>query len=270
MHTGYFYYFCDMVGIFDSGIGGISVWKELYGLLPNRDFIYVADSIHCPYGRKSPEEIIERAEEISRFLIDKKVKIIVVACNTATAAAIDYLRSHFSIPFVGMEPAIKPAALESKSGVVGVLATAGTFRGSLYLNTLNKFAANVTVIEQIGDGLVELVEAGKTSGSEVESLLHKYINPMLAANADKIVLGCTHYPFLTDAIRKITNNAVEIINPAPAIAQQTKKNLTEKKIVIDNKNSNLFFSTGSIETMKMLVRNIEPNISDENFVETII
>jgi glutamate racemase len=256
-----------MIGIFDSGIGGISVWKELYRLLPNQDFIYVADSAYCPYGRKLPEEIIARAEKISQFLLDKNVDIIVVACNTATAAAISYLRSHFSIPFVGMEPAIKPAALESKSGVVGVLATAGTFKGSLYINTLTKFAANVKVIEQIGDGLVELVEAGKTSGNEVETLLHKYIDPMLAANADKIVLGCTHYPFLTDAIRKITNNAVEIINPAPAVALQTQKNITANNIHDKNtKSKNLFFSTGNIETMKMLVRSIEPNIEDESFI----
>ncbi|MDR3286902.1 MAG: glutamate racemase [Prevotellaceae bacterium] len=257
-----------MIGIFDSGVGGISVWKELYDLMPNEDFVYVADSAHCPYGRKSADEIIERAKKISDFLIDKNADIIVVACNTATAAAIKYLRSHFSIPFVGMQPAVKPAAVESKSGIIGVLATAGTFKGALYMNTLVKFAANIKVIEQTGDGLVELVENGKTSGEEAELILHKYIDPIIAAGADKLVLGCTHYPFLIETIKKITNNALTIINPAPAVALQTKKVLYENNI--NNKNnsgSNTFFSTGNTETMKMLVHNINKNISEENFIK---
>ncbi|MDR3227631.1 MAG: glutamate racemase [Prevotellaceae bacterium] len=256
-----------MIGIFDSGVGGISVWKELYALMPNEDFVYVADSAHCPYGRKSADEIIERAKKISDFLIGKNADIIVVACNTATAAAIKYLRSHFSIPFVGMQPAIKPAAVESKSGIIGVLATAGTFKGTLYMNTITKFAANIKVIEQTGDGLVELVENGKISGDEAEQILHKYINPIIAAGADKLVLGCTHYPFLIETIKKITNNALAIINPAPAVALQTKKILYENNI--SNKNnsgSNTFFSTGNTETMKMLVQNINKNINDTNFI----
>ncbi|MDR2652315.1 MAG: glutamate racemase [Prevotellaceae bacterium] len=256
-----------MIGIFDSGVGGISVWKELYGLMPNQDFIYVADSAHCPYGRKSADEIIERAKKISEFLINKNADIIVVACNTATAAAIKYLRSHFSVPFVGMEPAIKPAAIESKSGTVGVLATAGTFKGSLYLNTLTKFASNVKVIEQTGDGLVELVESGKTCGHEVESLLQKYINPMIDAGADKLVLGCTHYPFLVDAIGKITNDALTIINPAPAVALQTKKIIDENNIKSIKKNgTNIFISTANVATIKMLVHNINPDMDEQSFV----
>jgi glutamate racemase len=256
-----------MIGIFDSGVGGLSVWKELYGLMPNRDFVYVADSAHCPYGRKSAYEIIERAKKISEFLINKNAEIIVVACNTATAAAIEYLRSYFSIPFVGMEPAIKPAAVESKSGIVGVLATAGTFKGSLYLNTLTKFAVGVKIIEQTGDGLVELVENGKFAGDEVELLLRKYINPIIDAGADKLVLGCTHYPFLTEAITKIARNALTIINPAPAVALQTQNIITEKNIGnTNNSGTNMFVSTGNIETLQMLVYNINPNINEQIFV----
>jgi len=257
-----------MIGIFDSGVGGISVWKELYSLMPNSNFIYVGDSAHCPYGRKSFDEITARVHKISEFLIEKNVDIIVVACNTVTAAAIEYLRSHFSIPFVGMEPAIKPAALESKTGVVGVLATAGTFKGSLYLNTLTRFASDIKVIEQVGNGLVEFVESGQTSGSEVETLLHKYIDPIVEARADKLVLGCTHYPFLIDAIKKITGNSLEIINPAPAVALQTKKLLAREKIetIDNNSGSSIFFSTGNIDTLKKLVRKIDANVSEQNFM----
>ncbi|MDR0420416.1 MAG: glutamate racemase [Prevotellaceae bacterium] len=255
-----------MIGIFDSGVGGISVWKELQDLMPNHDFVYVADCAYCPYGRKSADEIIERAKKISEFLINKNADIIVVACNTATAAAIEYLRSHFSVPFVGMEPAVKPAAMESKNGVVGVLATAGTFKGSLYLNTLTKFASNVKVIEQIGDGLVELVESGKTHGQEVELLLQRYINPVIDAGADKLVLGCTHYPFLIDTIKKIAKKSLTIINPAPSVAMQTQKIIDENNIQPKSYGSNIFISTGNIETMKMLVHTINPNIVEQNFI----
>jgi glutamate racemase len=255
-----------MIGIFDSGVGGISVWKELYSLMPNQDFVYVADSAYCPYGRKSADEIIERAKKISEFLIAKNADIIVVACNTATAAAIKYLRLHFSIPFVGMEPAIKPAAIESKSEIVGVLATAGTFKGSLYLNTLTKFASNIKVIEQTGDGLVELVENGKIYGHEAELLLQKYLNPIIDAGADKLVLGCTHYPFLIDAIKKVANNALEIINPAPAVALQTQKIINDNNIISTKHfGTNLFISTGNITTMKMLVNKINSSINEHNF-----
>lgn len=255
-----------MIGIFDSGVGGLSVWKELYGLMPYRNFIYVADSAYCPYGRKSVDEITARARKISEFLISKNTDIIVVACNTATAAAIKYLRSHFPIPFVGMEPAIKPAALESKTGVIGVLATAGTFKGSLYINTFTKFATNIKVVEQAGDGLVELVESGQTAGYEAEMLLHKYIDPIAAAGADRLVLGCTHYPFLTDTIKKITGNRIVIINPAPAVALQTKKILSEQGKNIENGSGNsLFISTGNIDILKKLVHKVSINTDNQSF-----
>ncbi|MBQ0024807.1 MAG: glutamate racemase [Bacteroidales bacterium] len=218
-----------MIGVYDSGEGGKSVLKELVKLIPSEDYIYYGDSAYCPYGPKKPGFIIERASRITEFLISKGCSIIVVACNTATAAAISYLREHYPVPFVGMEPAIKPALLHSRSGVVGVLATAGTFKGRLYLDTLARFSGNVKVIERIGEGLVETVEKGILDGPDVERLIHNCIDPMLEAGADHIVLGCTHYPFLQPVIERIAGTGVTVINPAPAVARQTLRILEQTK-----------------------------------------
>jgi glutamate racemase len=203
------------------------VWQEVTQLLPHEHTIYYADTAFCPYGTRTVEEVIARADAITKFLLSKQAKLIVVACNTATAAAITHLRDTFATPFVGMEPAVKPAALHSKSGVVGVLATRGTFKGLLYHDTLERFASQVKIIEQPGDGLVELVEAGDLDSPSVYWLLKKYLRPMLDAGADHIVLGCTHYPFLIPAIRKIAGTQMHIIDPAPAVAQQVKALLTQ-------------------------------------------
>ncbi len=209
-----------MIGVYDSGEGGKSVLRELVKLMPGEDFIYFGDSAYCPYGPKSPGFIIGRACTVTDFLIARGCELIVVACNTATAAAISYLRNHYSVPFVGMEPAIKPAVLRSRSGVVGVLATAGTFKGKLYLDTLARFSGNVKVIERVGEGLVETVEKGILDGPEVEALIHRCIDPMLAEGADHIVLGCTHYPFLQPVIERLAGPGVTVVNPAPAVARQ--------------------------------------------------
>jgi glutamate racemase len=198
------------------------VWREVTRLLPHEHTVYYADTAFCPYGTRAAGDIIARADTVTRFLLSKQVKLIVVACNTATAAAITHLRNTYTVPFVGMEPAVKPAALHSKSGVVGVLATRGTFKGRLYHDTLERFAAQVTLIEQPGDGLVELVEAGDLESPEAYRLLEKYLRPMLDAGADHIVLGCTHYPFLIPAIKKIAGEQVRLIDPAPAVAQRVK------------------------------------------------
>lgn len=218
-----------MIGVYDSGQGGKSVLKELVALMPQEDFIYFADTAHCPYGPRTPKYIIERACKITDFLIGKGCEMIVVACNTATAAAISYLREHYTIPFIGMEPAIKPAALHSKTGVVGVLATSGTFKGNLYMSTLAKFSEDVKVIQRVGEGLVETVEAGILDGPEVEKLIHNCIDPMLEEGADHIVLGCTHYPFLQPVIERIAGPSVTVINPAPAVARQAKRVLESIK-----------------------------------------
>ena len=214
-----------MIGIFDSGIGGLSVFREIRKLLPEQGYIYYSDSAHCPYGEKSKEYIIDRARSIARRLMGMGVEIVVVACNTATAAAISTLRKEFPIKFIGMEPAIKPAAALTKTGVVGVLATAGTLKAEKYLDTREKWAQSITVVEHIGEGFVELVEKGQTSGAEAEAVVQNSLVPLLEAGADTIVLGCTHYPFLADTIKKVAaahgadGNSFHLIDPAPAVAR---------------------------------------------------
>lgn len=212
-----------MIGVYDSGVGGLSVWKELVRLMPDQDYVYFSDAAYCPYGPKDPSFIIGRACAVTEFFLEKGCNLIVVACNTATAAAISWLRAHYDIPFVGMEPAIKPAILSSRSGVVGVLATAGTFKGRLYLSTLARFSGDVKVIERVGEGLVETVEKGILDGPGVEALVRRCIAPMLEAGADHIVLGCTHYPFLQPVIERLAGPSVKVVNPAPAVARQAKR-----------------------------------------------
>lgn len=214
----------DMIGIFDSGVGGLSVFREIKQILPDEKYIYFSDNAHCPYGEKSKEYIIDRARHITDFLISKGADIIVVACNTATAAAIKTLRSEYQISFIGMEPAIKPAAAATKTGIVGVLATAGTLKADKYKDTKDRHAEDVVVVEHIGKGFVELVESGLTTGPEAESTIMESLEPLLDAGADTIVLGCTHYPFLSEVIAKTAatltpSRQIAIIDPAPAVAR---------------------------------------------------
>ena len=224
-----------MIGIFDSGIGGLSVFREIRKVLPEQSYVYYSDNAHCPYGEKTREYIIDRARAITRFLLDKGCEIIVVACNTATAAAIATLREEFQIKFIGMEPAIKPAAQATKTGVVGVLATAGTLRATKYIDTRARWAQNVRIVEHIGQGFVELVEKGITTGPEAESTVRNSLMPLLDAGADMIVLGCTHYPFLSETISKVASEAypdrtIKIIDPAPAVARHLIEVMTEEGI----------------------------------------
>ncbi len=212
-----------MIGVFDSGVGGLSVLLELVRLMPDQDYIYVADTRYCPYGPKSVDIIRQRSSVIAQYLISKGAEVVVVACNTATAASVAMLRSDFSLPFVGMEPAIKPAAALSKTGVVGVLATANTFNGSLYHHTRDTYANDIHVIERVGEGLVELVEQGRLEGAQTEAVVRRCVQPMLAAGADVLVLGCTHYPFLTPVLQEIVGPEITILNPAPAIAAQAHR-----------------------------------------------
>lgn len=212
------------VGCFDSGVGGRCILEAFKRLCPAEETIYIADSKHCPYGNRSAEEIIRLSEACVQRLLKKNCKLIVVACNTATAAAIDYLREHHpEVPFVGIEPAIKPAALRSKTGVVGVLATAGTFHGRLYNQTKARFAKNVTVLAVVADEFVTLVERGETSGPNVERIVRAKIEPLLKAGADKLVLGCTHFPHLRAVIEKLCDGRAEIIDPSEAVARQAKR-----------------------------------------------
>lgn len=224
-----------MIGIFDSGVGGLSVFREIRKVLPEQSYIYFSDNAHCPYGEKSREYIIERTREITRFLLEKGCEIIVVACNTATAAAIKTLREEFPVKFIGMEPAIKPAAQSTKTGVVGVLATAGTLKATKYLDTREKWAQNVQIVEHIGQGFVELVENGETSGPHAEAVVSTSLMPLLEAGADTIVLGCTHYPFLIDTIREVARarfpeRTITVIDPAPAVARHLLEVMREEGI----------------------------------------
>lgn len=261
------------IGVFDSGAGGLSVLSELLKQLPNESFIYFADSANCPYGPKQPEKIIELSNCITKFLLEKGCKIIVVACNTATAAAIDFLRENYSIPFIGMEPAIKPASLNTKTKSIGVLATAGTFKGRLYIETSKKFASDVNVCYQIGEGLVELVESGMVNSEESEKLLRKYIQPMLDCNIDHIVLGCTHYPFLRPVIERIIPKDIVIIDPAPAVARQTEKVLKENNLLTNTQSASSIelYSSGSTEILKNLIeKNIQlPNSTSIKYIDRI-
>lgn len=224
-----------MIGIFDSGVGGLSVFREIRKVLPEQSYIYYSDNAHCPYGEKSREYIIDRAREITRFMLEKGCEIIVVACNTATAAAISTLREEFPIKFIGMEPAIKPAAQSTKTGVVGVLATAGTLKASKYLDTREKWAQNVKIAEHIGQGFVELVETGNISGPSAEATVRESLIPLLEAGADTIVLGCTHYPFLISTIEKVASESfpqrcINVIDPAPAVARHLLEVMKEDGI----------------------------------------
>lgn len=219
------------IGIFDSGAGGLSVFREIRKVLPAEEYIYYSDSANCPYGEKPVEFIIDRCRQITEFLISEGAEIIVVACNTATAAAIRTLREEYSIKFIGMEPAIKPAAQLTKTGVVGVLATAGTLKSEKYLRHKEKYASDIRIVEHVGEGFVELVEAGITSGPQAEATVLHSLEPLLAAGADTIVLGCTHYPFLSDVILKLAGPGIRLIDPAPAIARHLVEVMDEQGIL---------------------------------------
>ena len=205
--------------------------REIRKVLPSEHYIYYSDNAHCPYGEKSPEYIQERARVITRLLLDRGAEAVVVACNTATGAAIATLREEFDIPFIGMEPAVKPAVLETRSGVIGVLATAGTLKASKYLNTKGQYQDNVRIEEHVGEGFVQLVERGELDGPEAERVVRASLQPLLDAGADAIVLGCTHYPFLLPVIRRIAGPSVHVLDPAPAVAKQLVHVLLEKGII---------------------------------------
>lgn len=215
------------IGLFDSGIGGTSIWKAIHQLLPNESTIYLADSKNAPYGIKTKEEIIHLSCKNTEFLLNQNCKTIVVACNTATTNAIKELRSSYDIPFIGIEPAIKPAALHSKTQTIGILATKGTLNSALFYQSVEKYK-EIKIIEQIGHGLVELIENGEIHSPKMAMLLQSYLQPMIEANIDYLVLGCSHYPYLIPQIQQIIPNHIQIIDSGEAVARQTKNILQEK------------------------------------------
>ena len=210
------------IGIFDSGVGGTSIFKEIHELLPYENCIYLADSKNAPYGNKSKEEILQLCIKNTELLLSKNCKIIIVACNTATTNAISYLRHHYNIPIIGIEPAIKPAALKTKTKAIGILATKGTLSSELFHKTSDLFASGITVIEQDGHGIVPLIEGGKLQSNEMIALLKKHLKPMLKENIDYLVLGCSHYPYLIPILKELLPKDVTIIDSGLAVAKQTK------------------------------------------------
>jgi glutamate racemase len=215
------------IGLFDSGIGGTSIWSAIHDLMPNEDTIYLADSLNAPYGKKSKDEIIALSKKNTEFLLDRNAKIIVVACNTATTNAIKELRASYQVPFIGIEPAIKPAVLNSKTQTIGILATKGTLSSELFNKTIELYQ-DTKIVEQVGHGLVELIENGEINSPEMTNLLRSYLQPMIDANIDYLVLGCSHYPYLIPQIKKIIPQHIQIIDSGEAVARQTYKVVSEK------------------------------------------
>jgi glutamate racemase len=233
------------IGLFDSGIGGTSIWAAINDLLPNEDTIYLADSKNAPYGQKSKDEIIQLCFKNTEYLLNQNCKIIVVACNTATTNAIKELRAKYNVPFIGIEPAIKPAAVNSEKHIIGILATQGTLNSELFHQTVQKYQ-DTKIIEQIGHGLVGLIENGEINSKEMDLLLHQYLEPMIEANIDYLVLGCSHYPYLIPQIKKILPKHIKIIDSGEAVARQTKKVLEEKGALnIEPNNGKAIFYSNS-------------------------
>lgn len=241
------------IGLFDSGVGGTSIWKAIHELLPDESTIYLADSKNAPYGKRSKEEIIELSKKNTELLLEMNCKIIVVACNTATTNAIKELRASFDVPFIGIEPAIKPAANQSKTQKIGILATKGTINSELF-NTTVKLYQDTKIIEQIGYELVELIESGEIDSPKIELLLKDYLTPMVAENIDYLVLGCSHYPYLIPKIKKIIPASIKIIDSGEAVARQTQYILNEKIGLNNEKNSiNLFFSNSNPKVLTSIL-----------------
>lgn len=252
------------IGLFDSGIGGTSIWKEIHELMPNEDTIYLADSKNAPYGQKSKEEIIHLSSKNTEFLLNQNCKIIVVACNTATTNAIKELRAKYSVPFIGIEPAIKPAALHSKTQTIGILATQGTLNSELFHQTAQQFH-DTKIIEQIGHGLVPLIEEGKINSPQIKQLLNDYLQPMIEANIDYLVLGCSHYPYLLPQIKKILPKHIKIIDSGEAVAKQTKNILSEKNNLNQENHQpkNIFYTNANPTVLEKILKHNYPVIKKD-------
>lgn len=246
------------IGIFDSGVGGLSVLRKVSELMPAESIIYLADQEHVPYGRRERDEVQKFARGITNFLLSQGVKIIVVACNTASAAALRSLRNEFpEISFVGMEPAVKPAAESSATRKVGVLATPATFQGELYASVVERFAKDVTLFQHTCPGLVEAIENGEVSSDRTHKILEEALIPMMEKGIDTIVLGCTHYPFVIPLIGEITGGKIRVIDPAPAVARQVERILEKGNLLNHNLNENgqvIYFTSGDT---KQFIRSLD-------------
>ena len=250
------------IGIFDSGVGGLSLLRELQSLLPNENFIYISDNAFAPYGALSPEDIRERSQTLTHWLSEQSCKLIVVACNTATTNAIESLRKTYQIPFVGIEPAIKPAALQTKTGVVGVLATKGTLSSGLFHETSTAYGQGVQILEKEGKHLVDMIESGMLQCEEMEQLLQTYTQPMIEQGADHLVLGCTHYPFLTPILTRILPQHIKIVDCNGAVAKQVERVLNKKDLgcMSQHLGNTTYFCTGDSQTMLQFVSPDDVNV----------
>jgi glutamate racemase len=245
-----------LIAVFDSGVGGLSVLRAIREALPQESILYLADQAHVPYGPRSLEQVQVFSEEITRYLLRQGAKLVVVACNTASAAALQHLRRVFpNVPFVGMEPAVKPAAEHTRTGRVGVLATPATFQGALYASVVERFANGVTVLQNTCPGLVMEIEAGNLDTPAVRNILEDALQPMLAEGIDTIVLGCTHYPSVIQLIEEIAGPDVRVIDPAPAIARQVCRILERHNLrrPPENPAGLQFYTTGDPERLQHLL-----------------
>ncbi|NOH03483.1 MAG: glutamate racemase [Chloroflexi bacterium] len=243
------------IGVFDSGVGGLSVLREIRALMPGEDIIYFGDQGHVPYGPRSMKQIQDFSEGITRYLLEEGAKIIVVACNTASAAALKYLREMFpDVQFVGMEPAVKPAAEKTQTGKVGVLATPATFQGALYASVVERFANGVELFQNTCNGLVQEIEKGNLDGEETRRILEEALYPMLEKNIDTVVLGCTHYPFVIPLVERIVGEKVRVIDPAPAVARQVKRLLEAGGLENQNGGRVRFVTSGEADSVKSVLR----------------
>jgi len=241
------------VGIFDSGVGGLSILQKIHQLLPAEDIVYLADSANAPYGPKGDEFILERSREIMEFFLRFPVKAVVVACNTATAAAVKQLREEYGLPIVGMEPAIKPASEKSRSGIIGVLATEGTLASDKFVDLKSRFDGKVEIITQPCPGLVEYIEQGQSDDHGIRQLLEQYIQPLLGKGADTLVLGCTHYTFIESHIREVAGDGVSIVDTDDAVARRLAVVLREEDVLSDTEGSVSFYTSGPIDAQQKVI-----------------
>lgn len=248
------------IGIFDSGVGGTSIWKEIHQLLPLEHTVYLADSANAPYGDKPKEEILRLCVKNTEILLKMGSKIIVVACNTATTNAIDQLRAAYNVPFIGIEPAIKPAALQSRQKCVGILATKGTLSSALFARTSQLYLQDTKVVEVVGKGLVQEIEDGNKDSPHVEQMLRELLRPMLEAGIDYLVLGCSHYPYLIPLLKKILPADVKIIDSGMAVAKQTK-NVLEKLdlLALEQKAPPQFYTNVEPAVLKKIISEENPD-----------
>ena len=244
------------IGIFDSGVGGLSVLRAVRIQMPEESVLYFGDQGHIPYGPRAMEQIRDFSETITNFLLERDAKLIIVACNTASAAALKFLREKFpDVPFVGMEPAVKPAAETTQTGKVGVLATPATFQGALYASVVERFANGVELFQNTCNGLVQQIEQGNLNGSETRKILEAALHPMLEKNIDTVVLGCTHYPFVIPLVQEIVGDKVRVIDPAPSVAKQAKRLLETGGLRNDpsTRSDVKFYTSGDPDALKDLL-----------------